>query len=259
MKINDFFDHVFVINLERRPDRAENMTRKLNGLGIEFELLKAHDGMIEHNEWKERENKTDAKEISEHAKACGRNGCASSHLKALKLAKERGYGNILIFEDDVDFVEKFNDKVDKFLTKLPEQWGIMLLAGGRLKLSNQRGHWNEHYAPGVYRISFAYTTHSYAFQSESFDDAIFAAETAAAAYKHFDVYFSTKKANVYSKYHPFIPNINLCAQMADFSDIKNGKGRHGSFFSNELDAVHEVHTLEETKLRNDNLNYGDGK
>lgn len=36
---------IFVINLERRPDRLESIATRLNMLGLEFERVQAFDGM----------------------------------------------------------------------------------------------------------------------------------------------------------------------------------------------------------------------
>ena len=44
MKLNDFFDKIFVINLERRPDRLEIFKQISNDLDFEFEVFKAYDG-----------------------------------------------------------------------------------------------------------------------------------------------------------------------------------------------------------------------
>ena len=65
----------FVINLERRPDRLESTKKELDYLGWDFELFKAIDK-------------------NSHV------GCTYSHTSILKIAKERGYKEVLIVEDD---------------------------------------------------------------------------------------------------------------------------------------------------------------
>jgi GR25 family glycosyltransferase involved in LPS biosynthesis len=70
------FGGVFVINLDRRPDRLEEFTEEMKMLDMPFERFSAIY--------------TDF----------GIDGCGLSHLSVLKLAKERGYKNVLIFEDD---------------------------------------------------------------------------------------------------------------------------------------------------------------
>jgi glycosyl transferase family 25 len=73
----------FYINLNRRPDRRAEMEGELERMGIAAERFSAID-------------------CSE-----GAIGCMMSQLEVLTLAKERGYPNVLILEDDFTFlVEK---------------------------------------------------------------------------------------------------------------------------------------------------------
>ena len=73
-------DHIFYINLEKRQDRKEEIENELNTHGLVGERFDA----IPHNP--------------------GCVGCAKSHLSVLKLAKERNYKNVLILEDDFQFL-----------------------------------------------------------------------------------------------------------------------------------------------------------
>ena len=76
--MSKYIDHIFYINLDKRMDRK-----------TEFETSMARVG------WK-----------SERFSGIycppprGIVGCTKSHLAVLKLAKERKYKNVLIFEDD---------------------------------------------------------------------------------------------------------------------------------------------------------------
>ena len=69
-------DGVFFINLDRRVDRLAEISEELSLMGIEGERFSAVD------------------------RSPGILGCGLSHLSVLKLARERGYRNVLIFEDD---------------------------------------------------------------------------------------------------------------------------------------------------------------
>lgn len=44
-------------------------------------------------------------------------------------AKNKGYANILIFEDDVYFKDGFLEKLDRSLKELPDNWDALTLAG----------------------------------------------------------------------------------------------------------------------------------
>lgn len=72
-------DHVVYINLERRHDRREHMERILTEYGITADRFVA----IEHPH--------------------GLYGCGLSHLAVLKMARNNGWRNVLILEDDIEF------------------------------------------------------------------------------------------------------------------------------------------------------------
>jgi len=87
-------DKIIYINLDKRPDRKEQIEKELNNFGLEYERFKAHD--------------------TPHF---GQLGCAMSHLSVLKLAKERKYKNILILEDDFTFIvtkDEFENQLNMF-------------------------------------------------------------------------------------------------------------------------------------------------
>jgi hypothetical protein len=69
-------DGVFYINLDKRADRRSEIEAELGFLGLPYERFPA----IYH--------------------PSGIVGCGHSHTAVLKIAKERGYKNVLIFEDD---------------------------------------------------------------------------------------------------------------------------------------------------------------
>ena len=76
-------DKIFYINLDKRTDRREEIEQELNQMELSYERFPAI-----HN-------------------SNGIVGCGYSHLSVLKIARDRGYKNVLIFEDDFTFlVEK---------------------------------------------------------------------------------------------------------------------------------------------------------
>ena len=86
-------DKIFYINLNRRTDRRNEIEEELNNMGLQFERFSAIE--------------TDNGTI----------GCGYSHLSVLKLARDGGYKNVLILEDDFQFlVDK--PEFEDYLTKL---------------------------------------------------------------------------------------------------------------------------------------------
>ena len=122
MKINEFFDKVVVINLDRRTDRMEKLDPQLKELGIQYKRFSAVDG-----------KKLDIDPIVAGLR---------SHLQVMKqIAGQR----VLILEDDAQFVEDFNEKFEKVMQTLPEDWDIFYLGAlvpkdvGLIRMVNR--HW----------------------------------------------------------------------------------------------------------------------
>jgi GR25 family glycosyltransferase involved in LPS biosynthesis len=79
--MSKFIDKIFYINLDKREDRREEIENELKKYNLKAERYPAV-----------------------HTPNSGIVGCGYSHLNVLKLAKERGYNNILILEDDFEFI-----------------------------------------------------------------------------------------------------------------------------------------------------------
>jgi GR25 family glycosyltransferase involved in LPS biosynthesis len=122
MKVNDFFDKVIVINLDRRTDRMEKLAPQLEKLDIQYKRFSAVDG-----------KKLDIDPI-----VAG----LQSHLQVMKLIAGQ---RVLILEDDAQFVEDFNEKFEKVMQTLPEDWDIFYLGAlvpkdvGLIRMVNR--HW----------------------------------------------------------------------------------------------------------------------
>lgn len=73
-------DGIFYINLDHRTDRKQEIETELTRFDLKFERFPA----ISHK--------------------IGGVGCGTSHMEVIKLAKQRGYRNVMIFEDDIEFI-----------------------------------------------------------------------------------------------------------------------------------------------------------
>ena len=104
MRINDYFDKVILINLDRREDRLEKISTQLNNLGITFERFSAIDG----------------KELGINPITAG----TMSHQKVLEDNIEK---RILVLEDDAEFVNNFNEKFTEIIQHLPSNTDIFYL------------------------------------------------------------------------------------------------------------------------------------
>ena len=79
-KVRELVKKMYYINLDRRVDRRKLMIEELKKMELDVELFPA----VETSR--------------------GSIGCSKSHLSILKKAKNEGYENVLIFEDDFQFL-----------------------------------------------------------------------------------------------------------------------------------------------------------
>jgi len=114
---NNYFDKIFILNLDKRPDRWAKMISALNKLNItNYERFSAYNGNEEphYTEYKSIMNwtKINSKNIKKKNKMryAGSYGIIKSSLEIINIAKERGYNSILILQDDCIFIKNFLEK-----------------------------------------------------------------------------------------------------------------------------------------------------
>lgn len=108
MKITDF--KIYLINLDRRPDRYESFLKSVEPLGLpEIERVSAVDG-------KEAEMPKDWRNGSP-----GGWGCLKSHWNIIEKAYDENIPYIMIFEDDAENLTD-RETLDQTLAELPEDW-----------------------------------------------------------------------------------------------------------------------------------------
>jgi glycosyl transferase family 25 len=92
--MSKYIDKIIYINLDKRTDRRQQIENQLSNFQLDFERFEA----ISYPDF-------------------GCYGCGLSHLSVIKLAKERNYKNILILEDDFEFLvsqKDFEDNLQQF-------------------------------------------------------------------------------------------------------------------------------------------------
>ena len=122
------FPHIYVINLENRKDRKENCEQILNKQGLEHSFFNAVDG----SKLRFKVNDNDAFLISIYdeknedsltfyanptLKTDGVFGCFFSHYRLCNQLSKRDEDYFIVFEDDIDIVDNFKQKVGEILTK----------------------------------------------------------------------------------------------------------------------------------------------
>ncbi len=124
LTIDSYFDKIFYINLKKDIERNDRMISQFRKFGIaNFERvdateLKALPGTEKYRNFIKKENKY----------LIGGLSCRASHVKCIKIAKERGYSRVLIFEDDALFLENPNQLLIKNAGMLHE-WDMVYFGG----------------------------------------------------------------------------------------------------------------------------------
>ena len=129
---------VWVINLDRSPERMERMRSNLGAQGIPFTRFPAIDGTHLPGSLSERVNARSYERKMGQYLVPGKVGCYYSHLAVWKelAASEHKVG--LILEDDVVFHDDFVEALDAALDA-SEYWDILKLNATRAKFPLWRG------------------------------------------------------------------------------------------------------------------------
>lgn len=130
MKIDEMFPLQYYVNLDEREDRKELAEKEFDKLGIHpqrFSAIKHKNGAV---------------------------GCYLSHLNILKIAEAKKE-NVLIFEDDVQFIGDYNEVINKAMDELDDlDWHMGYFGGNILRPAYQvTPHWAQ--------VSHCQSTHAY--------------------------------------------------------------------------------------------------
>jgi GR25 family glycosyltransferase involved in LPS biosynthesis len=187
MHINNYFDRIVVINLDRRIDRLRQFESQVNDLGIDFVRYSAIDAQV--------------------LGISPMNACRQSHHKVLTDAAADKVQRLLILEDDVKFRQNFSQDFARLSNVLPNDWQMLYLGSSSLSPVDIG-------IEGLWKSNAALTTHAYGIKAELFDTLIRASS---------DERYPIDLA--YSDLHPKLQVYacwpSLVGQMASFSDIEN--------------------------------------
>ncbi|MGL6002571.1 MAG: glycosyltransferase [Plesiomonas sp.] len=112
-----FIDKIIYINLDKRKDRAERLQNELLQIGVPPEKTLRFSAFEEEN---------------------GAIGCTKSHIEILKIAQEMNWKNVLILEDDIQFVKQQNTitNVNNYFNALKIiDWNVAFLSSNIFEYS----------------------------------------------------------------------------------------------------------------------------
>jgi glycosyl transferase family 25 len=199
MKITDFFDKIYCINLERRPDRWEECLTEFN----KFELTNVNRFIA-----------IDGKELPDVKSDIVNPSVLALVLTNIQIFEEaisNNYNSILILEDDIE-LNKTCINMEEYFKMLPEDWDMIYFGGNH----------NTHFGANppvivnekVCKLHNTYSTHCVGINKKSFTSIYDRLKKCDNA---LDVIYSELQniLNVYS-FYPMI-----ATQRVSFSDIEN--------------------------------------
>lgn len=126
--LEKYFDHIFVITLERAVDRQIKVRERLKGLQFEFFY-----GVDKHGLSWEKVNEEGiyddkkARQLNRYSKGMvlGHIACALSHRNLYQHIVEKGYQRVLIFEDDAVPLFDKDGELQQSVEELPANWEVI--------------------------------------------------------------------------------------------------------------------------------------
>ena len=146
MKITEFFDKTYCINLDRRTDRWENAVKEFESVGVLDRVVRV--SAVDHKD--------------------GRIGLIKSFLKIFKDVKERNVENVLIFEDDIHFIQENNpiETLEKAIEQAGSiEWSLFYLGANTHEKCNI-------FRPNLIMIKNAYSAHAVGYSHKTYNTII---------------------------------------------------------------------------------------
>jgi len=193
--MNDFFDRIFCLNLDSRPERWENVCTELAKHNLEVERISAIDG-------KKCQKPPDIK-IKD-----GAYGSLLSQFFILKYAQHLGLKNFLFLEDDVEFHEDINNYFNHVKNEIPDDWDMLYLGGNHYPGQNL-----EKITEHVYRCECTISIHAVAFNAKIFETMIHKITDIS---QNVDIHYALSQSNI----NAYVAIPHLAWQKAGYSDIE---------------------------------------
>jgi len=154
--LTDWFDVVYVINCQHRPDRREQVVAELEKYA-DMDKVVIYDAIIG--------------DFTGHPAGWGAGkgawGCLQSHRRIMEdlmhMRDERGalsWESALFLEDDVFFLENAMADLEIFLEEVPDDWGQIYLGGQHRRKVSTTG------SPNVVIGNSVNRTHAYALHKD---------------------------------------------------------------------------------------------
>lgn len=120
---NRVYDKVFVINMEKDVKRMSQIGTLFKKDNISFERTEAVNGKTLSQD----DKNAFVSKVCHSICTDSMIGCALSHYNIWKRVVKEGLKSVLVFEDDVYFMDNYEEIFNKAITELPEDWDIFYL------------------------------------------------------------------------------------------------------------------------------------
>ena len=217
----NYFDKIFCINLDSRPDRWEFAQSEFDKVGILYRVQRVPALTTEEMPYDPRPvKKRNASDL------LGQFACASSHNKCTKLAIQCNAKNYLVFEDDFYFRDYNADYLKKCINELPTDW--RLFSFGYNGWSQRKP--NESYSENLNKMygfglahSYAINAHIFEHLNNEFEKRVISSKTHRKRWWKRNEYFLGNA----TKYQYGVKNM-FAFQRSGFSDVANVSKDHTS-------------------------------
>lgn len=200
----DYFEEVYVINLDRRPDRYESFLAELKMYGL--------NGII-------RYPAIDGSTLTNNTPLLsGELGVLLTHHNIIKECINRNLSNVLILEDDVQFTNEINN-VGEYLNKLPDDWDFIYFGG-----NHKYGKPTEMINDKIIKLNYTVALQCVAIKNTMFEilDNILTKQK-----KQVDTYY----AELHDRFNAYGFHPNMAKQKIGFSDIQNRVVDYNIYFN----------------------------
>ena len=188
--LNSFFDHIYVITLERATDRQAHIQKELAGLHYQFFFGKDKQQFsIEDIKQQGIYDETLARKHHRFNKPmrAGQIGCAWSHAEVYKDMIKNNFQRVLILEDDIVVDREQLPLIEPVLNELPSDWELIyfgfaqreqappfrfiskachqilnLVGATRLTVKTIRNYYPKKVSEHIYTAGYHDCTHAYA-------------------------------------------------------------------------------------------------
>lgn len=194
-KIWDFFDDIYCINLNERKDRWEKVKLEFDKVGLlnrvkRFPAIKMSDGRL---------------------------GVIKSNLEIIKIAKKNNLKNVLVFEDDVHFINNPIEVLEKSLSQIGNLGWWLLYLGAN---THQKLELVTKSKPNLLILKNAFACHAVCYNEKTYD--FFIKKYDNLVKVEYNDILDVFMANYFQKKNLcLVVNPIIATQSASFSNIEN--------------------------------------